>query len=119
MRMLHHIQLLLNALTLTSLTLSFHVFLSYLHLKLADRLIVLLHLIFKVHPLLQQLLVLLLEIEFYNARILQVHLFGLYLAHLVEHLVLFARLVGLCLPDTGHQGIVLLSQIDLILLLHS
>ena len=103
--MLHHIQLLLNALTLTSLTLAFHVFLSDLHLKLADRLIVLLHLILEVHPLLQQLLVLLFEIELYNARILEVHLFRLYLAHLVEHLVLFARLVGLCLPDPCHQSI--------------
>ena len=52
-RLLHHCQLLLQAVALTSLALGFHVFLADLDLELADVLAVLLQLIFHVHPLLE------------------------------------------------------------------
>ena len=77
-----------------------------------------LKLVFQVNSLLLKLLNLLPQVEFKHACVLDLHLLCLQLSHLVEQLVLFGCVLGLCFADSRHQSIVLLSQLDLILLLH-
>ena len=54
-RCLHHLKLLLERAVLTALTFSLHLFLSQLELDLASLLLLVLQLVFDVHPLLLEL----------------------------------------------------------------
>ena len=92
-RLLHHSQLLLQAVALSTLAFSFHVLLAHLDLQLADVLAVLLKLVFHVHPLLEQLLVFLLQVEFNNPSIFKFHFLRLNFSHLVEHFIFLVCLI--------------------------
>ena len=75
-------------------------------------------LLFQLVPRLNQLIVLLLQIELDYVLVLELHLFGLYLAHLVKDFV-FLRILGhFCFSDAGHKRVVLLTQLYLVFLLH-
>ena len=116
--LLHHIKLLFQALVLPMLAFKLHVLLPNGKLVLGNSLLRLLQLLLQLVPRLNQLVVLLLQVELDYVLILELHLLGLYLAHLVEDFV-FLRILGhFCFSDAGHKRVVLLAQLYLVLLLH-
>ena len=116
---LDHLELLAYALSFAAKVVALHVFLADLNLHLANLLLLVLQLIFQIDPLRLKLLDFLTQVEFDYAEIFDLHLLGLQFAHLMEDFVLFRRLLSFCSADACHQGIVLLAQLTLILLLHT
>mmetsp|Transcript_28038 Transcript_28038/g.34793 ORF Transcript_28038/g.34793 Transcript_28038/m.34793 type:complete len:124 (+) Transcript_28038:1001-1372(+) len=119
MRLLDHLELLFGTLAFPPECISLVVFLAHLDLHLAYALLLVLKLVFKVDPLRLKLLNLLPEIELNHACVFDFHFFSLKLSHLVKHLVFFGGVLGFCLAHSSHEQVVLLTQLDLVFLLHA
>ena len=101
------------------MTFSLHVFGSHGELELADSLLCLLQLVFQVTLRLLQRLILLFQVEFNDVLVFELHFFRLNFSHLVKHFVLFRTLRHLRLSHSGHESIILLAQLNLVILLHA
>ena len=102
MSLLDHCELLTSSLCLSSEVVPFTILLTHLNLHLACILLLVLELVLQVDPLLLKLLNLLPQVKFKHACVLDLHLLCLQLSHLVEQLVLFGCVLGLCFADSRH-----------------